>query len=283
MTAPSLPTDDPATLAAALCVTRLDTLWQDDLRLDDGPALAARIRGAWGWRLADLAGDPEADAARAAFFPDKLAPGQGTAPPYRIAAARDGRGLHVTLALIGFAGRWRDTAFDALIAALADPPGLALTERDRRPARLRLIAARWTRSEGVPVPPAPARVALDFATPLRIGPKDALGTAFGDVVVGLADRGAQIARWTGLPFDPRLSHWRDLAKALRFDTGGLRPVVWDQFSSASGHDRAAGYLGRLVIRLPSAPLMALLAAGTVLHAGRSPAKGCGRYTLCPAA
>lgn len=103
------------------------------------------------------------------------------------AAARDGPGLHVTL---------------VLIAALSDPPGLGLTARDRHPARGGLVSARWTRSEGVPVPPAPARVALDFATPLRIGPKHALGTAFGNVVVGPADRGAQIARWSGLAPTP---------------------------------------------------------------------------------
>ena len=284
---PCLETADPARLAAALAVTRLRTLWRPDPRLDDGLALVARIRGAWGNRLIAMAraGDPSAAAALAAFFPDKhSAPGfGGTAPPYRIAAATTAQGFDVTLALIGFAGSFRAAAFDALIAALQGPPGLALDWQGDRAARLRLITADWTRSEGVPVPPPPARIALEFATPLRIGPGDALGTSFGDVIVGLADRGAQVERWTGLRFTPRLSHWRDVAKALRFDTSGLRPVVWDSFSSRNGRDRAAGYLGRLVIATPDADIMALLAAGTVLSAGRNPAKGCGRFVLAPAA
>lgn len=279
-------TTDPAHLAAALSVTRLCTLWTPDPRLDDGPALVARIRGAWGHRLAAMAasGRGEAQSARAAFFPDKACgPDPRTAaPPYRIAAATTPQGFDVTLALIGFSARWREVAFDALIHALNGPPGLALDWQGSRAACLRLIAADWTRSEGIAVPPAPNRVALDFATPLRIGPGDALGTTFGDVVVGLADRGAQISRWTGLGFVPRLSHWRDVAKSLRFESSALRPVVWDSYSSVNGRDRAAGYLGRLVIVAPDRDLMALLAAGTILGAGRSPAKGCGRYSLAPA-
>lgn len=71
----------------------------------------------------------------------------------------------------------------------------------------------------------------------------------------------------------------DRAKALRYDTKGLKPVVWESWSSRNGRDDAAGYLGRLVIAGADAPVMALLAAGTILHAGRSPAKGCGRYSL----
>ncbi len=196
----SLESADPARLAAALTVTRICTLWTPDPKLDDGPALAARIRGAWGSRLVAMAaqGNAAAGAALAAFFPDKQAtPGfGGTAPPYRIAAATTAQGFDVTLALIGFAGRFRAPAFDALIAALQGPPGLALDWGSERAARLHLISADWTRCEGVPPPPPPARVALDFATPLRIGPSDALGTSFGDIIVGLADRGAQVEPWT---------------------------------------------------------------------------------------
>lgn len=276
---------DPADLVAALTVTRLDTVWSDDPRLQDGPDLPARLRGAWGAALVRraAAGDVEAATARALFFPDKLAgPGfAGAAPPYRLAVERSGGTLLVALLLIGFAGRWREVAFDALIEALAEPPGLWLDRAGERMARLRLLQADWTRREGVAVPDTPARVMLDFVTPLRIGPSDALGTAFGDVIVGLADRAARIGPWLGLTFSPRLSHWRDIAKTVRFDARGLRPVMWDMHSTQNGRDRAAGYIGPLRLTVASPELMALLAAGTVLHAGRSPAKGCGRYELLP--
>ena len=129
------------------------------------------------------------------------------------------------------------------------------------------------------MPPSCRKVALDFATPLRIGPDDALGTRFENVIVGLAERAGQTGPWIGIAFEPRLSHWRDVAKNLRYGTPGLRPVVWDMYSSRNGRDRAAGYLGRLEIEDPPPTVMALLAAGTVLHAGRSPSKGCGRYDL----
>jgi len=284
-TAAALCTDDPAVFAAALTLTRLDTVWTDDPRLDDGPALPVRIRGAWGWHLARAAADnAEAAAARQAFFPDKSsAPGFGGAtPPYRIAVRRSGGHLHVTLALIGFAGRWRAIAFDMFVNALTAPPGLALDYRSGTPARLRLLDARWTRSEGVPLPMPFIKIALDFATPLRIGPKGVLGTSFDNIIVGLAERAAQTGSWIGLDFKPCLSQWRDVARTLRFDTSGLKPVVWDTFSTVNGHARAAGYLGRLAIASPSAPVLALLAVGLVLHAGSSPAKGCGRYTLAPA-
>ena len=275
--------DAPGLLAAALSVTRLDTLWAADPRLEDGPGLPARLRGAWGQRLRLHAAEGSDEAAQALelFFPEKTAaPGFGGAPPpYRFAAAQGPAGVSVTLALIGFAGRWRQAAFDALIAALSEPPGLALRDRSGPSARLRLLRADWTRTEGIrPLPPGD-RVVLEFATPLRIGPRDALGTRFSDVLVGLAERGRDIGPWIGLRFCPDLSAWRDRAKQLRYDTKGLKPVVWESWSSRNGRDNAAGYLGRLVIAGADEAAMALLAAGTVLHAGRSPGKGCGRYHL----
>lgn len=278
-------TADASAFSAALTVTRLDTFWQDDARLDTGPDLGARIRGAWGHRLREAAssGDPEASTAHDFFFPDKTRfhPGGNASPPYRIAAARDGRGLHVTLALFGFAGRWRSSAFDALIDAVQGPPGLWLDGARNRSARLELISADWTRREGVPPITPAGRLALRFQTPLRIGSGGVLGTSFDSVIVGLAERAAQTAPWIGLDFTPRLGHWREVAKSLVYESRALEPVVWDTYSSVNGREKCAGYLGVLEIQSPPDEILPLLAAGTVLHAGRSVSKGCGRFDCYP--
>lgn len=277
----SQPVQDPADLAAALSVTRLDLTFAPDLRLTDDPALPARIRGAWGQRLRQMSEDGHAEAAtaRAWFFPDKIMGGGSATPPYRIACALRPDGLHLSLLLIGFAARWREVAFDALIAALTEPPGLVPDDRAHAPIMLTLTSADWTRSEGVLIPDPAPMVVLEFQTPLRLGPVGVLGTRFSDVIVGLADRAADTAPWIGMAYRPDLGQWRDRAKALRYHSSDLRPVVWDSFSSHSGRDRAAGYLGRLRIAGADGDVMALLALGTVLHAGGMPSKGCGRYQL----
>ena len=270
-------------LVAGLAVTRLDLQCEADPRLDTDFELVARLRGAWGHalRAAAAAGQPEAIRAHALFFPDKIGGAGHAGPPYRIAARIEGGRFHVTLMLIGFAGRWRDAAFEAMIAALTTPPGLLLDRRNGRRAPLRLVSANWTRSEGVE-PPEPARaVVLEFHTPLMLGPSGVLGSAFDDILVGLADRAAQMEPWIGLRFEPRLSWWRDRARALSYDCNSLRPVTWDMYSSVNGRTKASGYVGRLAVTGADEEVLALLAAGTVLHAGGSVSKGCGRYDLYP--
>ena len=142
-----------------------------------------------------------------------------------------------------------------------------------------MIATHWTRVEGVEIPPSSNFARLEFVTPLRIGPKDALGTRFFDVVVNLAQQLAALSPWTGVGFTPRLGYWRDLAKATRIETEGLYPLIWDGFSSVNGREAAAGYLGRLRVAAPPPDLWARLCLGEVLHAGRAAAKGYGRYRL----
>lgn len=277
----SLPTQDPATLAAALSVTRLDLTFAPDARLTDDPALPARIRGAWGRQLVQMAAanQPEAETARLWFFPDKVTGGGSETPPYRIACAVQPDGMHLSLLLIGFAARLRAVAFDAMIAALTGAPGLVPDDRGHPPVILSLTSADWTRTEGVLIPPPAPQMVLDFQTPLRLGAVGVLGTRFSDVVVGLAQRAARTAPWVGMAYHPDLGQWRDRAKSLRYLSSDLRPVVWDSFSSHSGRDRAAGYLGRLRIIGADEEALALLALGTVLHAGGMPSKGCGRYLL----
>lgn len=273
----------PDDFAGMLTVTRLDLSLAADPRLEIGFDLVARLRGAWGHSLrrAALAGDAGSARARELFFPDKTGAAGHATPPYRIAARTDRNRLRVTLALIGFAGCWRDAAFDSMVAALTAEPGLRLDHRSGRHAPLRLLSADWTRTEGIDLPPLARHLILDFQTPLCIGPSGVLGTSFDDILVGLAERAAITARWIGLQFEPRLSWWRDRARALNYDCGGLKPVVWDMYSSVNGRVKAAGYAGRLVVSGADDEVLALLATGTVLHAGGAPSKGFGRYDLCP--
>jgi hypothetical protein len=272
--------DDPTVLVTCVPVTRLDLVLGADPRLDTGFDLGARLRGAWGHALRRMAlEDPEAARALALFFPDKSGPSGHAPPPYRLSAIPEPDGLRVRLSLIGFAGRWRRAAFDALVAALTEPPGLRLDYRRDRQLPLRLLSADWTRTEGVEVPPPPPVAVLHLCTPLRLGPRGVLGTSFDDILVGLAERAALTSPWLGLRFTPNLSLWRDRARSLGYRFGGLRPVVWDTWSSVNGRDRAAGYLGQLEITGTDESVMALLAVGTILHAGGGPSKGYGRYEL----
>lgn len=275
-------TDDPAVLAACLPVTRLMLVFAADARLDTGLDLIARIRGAWGHALRRAAAyDADSARALALFFPDKSGPSGHAPPPYRIWADATPDALHLTLCLIGFAGRWRQAGFDAMIAALTEAPGLRLDYRHERHMQLPLLSADWTRSESVEVPPAAGVAVLYLKTPLRLGAAGVLGTSFDNILVGIAERAAQTSPWLGLRFAPNLSAWRDRARALGYRCDGLRAVVWDTYSSVNGRDRAAGYMGRLEMTGADDNVMALLAVGTVLHAGGGPSKGYGRYDLLP--
>lgn len=267
-------------IADCLAVTRLDLLLAHDARLDGGLDLLSRVRGAWGHALRRLAPlESDADRALALFFPDKSGRTGIASPPYRFAAHATADGLQLSLLLLGFAGRWRQVAFDALIAALTEPPGLRGEAGHDRYLQLRLLTADWTRSEGVEVPPLAPVAVLQLHTPLRLGARGVLGTSFDDILVGLAERTAAMSPWIGIGFTPDLSAWRDRARSLNYRVGGLQPVVWDTWSSVNGRDRAAGYLGRLEITGADEDVLALLALGTVLHAGGSPSKGYGRYEL----
>lgn len=224
------------------------------------------------------ANDRDAARARADFFPDKAGLVRTGAPPYRIAVDTDGCLLRATLSLIGYADAHRRSAFDAFIAGLCGDDGIVFGV-PRRTLRFQMRDAQWTRIEGIELQMSGNIARLDLVTPLRIGTASALGTRFGDVIVGLARQVKEMARWTGVAVHADLSAWRDLANRTPIDSSGLHPVVWDSFSSINGRDRAAGYMGNLRFVAPTDGLWALLLIGEALHAGGAVAKGYGRYRL----
>lgn len=281
--------DTPSALAPLVRVTRLTVELAPDSRLEADPALAARIRGAFGHRLSAMAEtENEARAAWRLLFSEKDEPqARGHAPaPFVIAAdlLPDGR-LAATLSLFGVADRWRTPAFDAFIAALSSPPGLSLSPPSRRrpaPAKrspLSVLSVRWTRREGVDPPSRFNQLRLRFATPLQFGPDGHLSERHDDIVVGLAERVSLLAPLFGCRYLPRLGEWRDLARRTRIDTTRLKPERFLLWSSGGGARMRHGWTGDLVIVDPTPDMSALLAIGEQIGCGRDAAKGFGRYAL----
>ena len=276
-------TENSELLCCAISTTQLNLVWESDERLETGISFVSRLRGAWGRELASMA-DTSDDAflALSAFFPDKVYGKSrfGAPPPYRIVAWRGiDQTLNMQLKLIGFAGRWRRVAFDAFVNALASPPGLRVDYNSKIMTDLKLRRADWTRHEGVSIPESGGKLVLDFHTPLRIGADTVLSSNFGNVILSVAERAIALSPWLGLTYRADLSRLRDVANATNFNADEMQPATWETWSTANGRDKGAGYLGKLIIAAPTDEVIALLSAGTVLHAGGKPSKGFGHYQL----
>jgi hypothetical protein len=187
----------------------------------------------------------------------------------------------IELTLFGVADCWRQDAFDALMAALAD--GIAIVPgRKGFRLRWRVQEANWTRSESILVPKVTASWArLKFRTPIRLGPRRALGARWPDVVVSLADRAARFALWQGLSVEAELGMWRRLGERITFRDNDMRPCAWDRRSGGQGGRKIpmVGLIGQLDIEKPSEVIMPLLALGETMHVGGHTALGLGRYEL----
>lgn len=268
--------------------TTLEALFALPADFDEGPSLPGRIRGAWGVRLARWTAGGRADAAalrEGGFGPAPVWRGQRAIPrPYAIAAERDPAGirLRVRLSLFGFADAFRDVAFDALLAAVSSGEGLAIgPDPGARRVRLPLISADWQLRRSIPSRPLGPLARLLFRTPLRLGPRHALGLRYSDIIVSAADRVAALARWQGLAVEPSLSAWRDVAKRLVFDDGTLRAVAWTRRSGAQAGRAVpmAGLCGALDIRRPPESIAPLLIIGEQIHVGAGTSLGLGRFDL----
>jgi hypothetical protein len=280
----------PSMLAPLVRVTRLTVELAPDPRLDNDPALAARIRGAFGHRLAAMARTGgEALLAWKVLFSEKVEPIQrGHAPaPFVIAAdLLPGRRLAATLSLFGLADRWRDPVFDAFVAALSAAPGLTLTSPGKRSAPslrvpLSVVSIRWTRKEGADIPASSNRVRLCFATPVQFGQEGSLSENQAQIVVGLAERISMLAPIFGCRYETSLSDWRDRARKICFDASRFKPIRFSLWSSGGGRRMRYGWTGDLVVADADRELLALLAIGEHTGCGRDAAKGFGRYHLFP--
>ena len=290
---PLLPFQTLTDLAPMLRITRLTALFAPDPRLSDDPALAARIRGAFGHRLATMAQDGgAAQQSWTMLFAEKRKPElRGHAPaPFTVAADILPKGaLAATLSLFGTADRWRDPAFDAFLGALTEPPGITLTPStpnmagDIRQAPMHLLSSRWTRKEGVDLPPPANRLRMSFATPVQFGPADRLTQRFDDLIVSLAERVSLLAPAFGCDHAANLSAWRDLARRTHFDATSLQPARFRLWTSQGGMRQRLGWRGSLVVSDPTPEMAALLAIGAQVGCGRDAAKGFGRYVLYPEA
>lgn len=265
--------------------TRLTIELQPDPRLDPDCTLAARIRGAFGSRLAaEAERDAQCFGAWEVLFPEKANPANRnhSPAPFVIAAdpSLDG-GLLATLTLFGVADRWRDASFRAFIDALSSPPGLSLKPPSKisMTVPLSVRSSRWTRNEGVQPPSRANQARISFATPVMFGPQDRLSERFGDIIVGLAERISHLAHYCGCRFDARLGFWREATNRMGFQTRGLRPVEFRLWSSGGGPRTCLGWIGDLLIADPDPEVLALLAIGQVTGCGRNAAKGFGRYHL----
>ena len=231
--------------------------------LEEGPWLPGALRGAF----------------EALFRPrTRLTPGRTIPKPFAIAAEVRGRTLTVELSLFGYADFWRESAFDALIAALE--AGVAIRpERGWPRMPLPVLEAAWTRSETLDLRTLGAWARLSFRT--RLGPQRALGLRAPDMVFALAERVAGLARWQGLGLEVAWGDWRRTAEALRYDCEAMHPVAWFRRSGAQ-RGRVipmAGLMGHLDIHRPPEALEILLSLGETCFVGGHTTLGLGRYVL----
>lgn len=251
--------------------------------LEEGPWFTAAIRGAWGRQLHKLNAGGASISPFNVFFStlDNIRVGRSIPPPFALSANYRGNSVIIELTLFGIADCWRQNAFDALMAALAD--GIAIVPgRKGFRAVWCVREASWTRSESTGVPKATTSwVRLTFHTPVRLGPRRALGVRWPDLIVSLADRASRFARWQGLNVEADLGTWRRLGEGTRFRDEGMRPCAWDRRSGGQGGKKIpmVGLTGKLDIERPGEALMPLLVLGATMHVGGHTALGLGRYEL----
>ena len=270
-------------LAANWRRARLHILCAVPPGLEEGPWLPGALRGAWGRQLVRCPPPPGAalGAFEALFRPRaRLTPGRTIPKPFAIAAEVHGRTLSVELSLFGYADFWRESAFDAFIAALE--AGVAIrAERGWPRVPFPVLEAAWTRSETVDLRTLGVWARLSFRTPLRLGPRRALGLRAPDMVFALAERVAGLARWQGLGLEVAWGDWRRTAEALRYDCETMHPVAWFRRSGAQRGRiiPMAGLMGHLDIHRPPEALEILLSLGETCFVGGHTTLGLGRYVL----
>jgi hypothetical protein len=254
---------------------------------DTGPGLGARLRGALGWALRDIAASasrPGRASAHAVLFGDHgdWRAGLSLPRPYVLAGATDGARLTITLTLFGFATAWLNEARQALLQALAG--GIKLSNDTPVRARIYPDAIETTRLERIECPLEPDSEALMvFSTPLEVRRGDGLIVVGPGLLAGLGTRIGGLARWNDMALDDDFTALRTALAALKVDTGAMQPCLWQRFSSsAPGRPIPMhGLTGALRLDGDFSRLWPLLVMGSFCHIGSQSALGLGRYALAP--
>lgn len=252
---------------------------------DAGPTLGGRIRGALGHALAAVAADLPPCAARRRTlwgWPSAFATlfaaewERGLVPPYAISAEEVKGGIHIRVALFGFASMWTTEVKTALAKALVG--GIALSPE----AAVRVPLAMESLHIEIPSmsPILPAREALLFLHGLfEIRNDRAMASSAHSFVASLVNRMAALARWQDM----------EIAFGTHgFDTAGVEisyepalPMGWIRRSS-SQHGRRIpmiGSHGRMTLKGRIEPLLPFLLVGELAQIGGRTTFGYGRYEL----
>lgn len=252
--------------------------------LDDGPGLAGRIRGAWGWALTDLARLREGELGPSAydvFFREQAfwAPRMTVPKPFVLAAGCSGGRLCVRLTLFGFAGFWALEAMQGLVAALRQGIVLDHQARVRAPVEPEMVTVE--RFEGIGTVPIVDHVGLQFETPYAIESRHGLLSSGPSVLATLANRVSGLARWQDLGIDDAFGRLREAMETLDYDLTGLRPVTWERRSSSDPRRPIPmrGLVGTVAISGDLGPLAPLLSLAPSCHIGTNITLGCGRVRL----
>ncbi|MFZ1416714.1 MAG: CRISPR system precrRNA processing endoribonuclease RAMP protein Cas6 [Defluviicoccus sp.] len=258
--------------------------------LEDGPWLAAALRGAWGQQLmhqAESVGERPADpfgrpSARDVFFRTHawVTTKLPVPRPFVITVAPEAKVMRIALTLFGFAGFWRKAARDAMAAALER--GLPLREGGWQRRPWRLMDLYWGRSETVAMPEEPpTELVIRLTTPLCLKASGPLANDVDELVMSLVNRLSGLARWQGVRIETDWSGWREISKQLSVRWLETRVYSLRRFSSAQpGREIPhAGVLGQFSVEGPLRPLMPLFFLGETAHAGARTAFGFGAYEL----
>ena len=253
------------------------------------PNTIARIRGAWGRKLAEGA-SVEAVAKQPCPWPAPCAydlffnsfgrvDGRIELPkPFVLSAEAAGGNLVVNLTLFGIASDWAGEAADALVRGLRH--GLDEAGNNRRP--LDVIDRNIGVSSGLPVADMANGASLVFTSPVVVRSGEQLHVRPASLIKSLGNRLEGLARWHGMSIDLDPARFSQEAELL-----GHHAVwhiddqpVWRRGSLAQKRRMdMAGVLGTLALP-PLSPFMAtLLSLGAYAHVGSRAALGMGHYRL----
>lgn len=252
------------------------------------PNAPAKIRGAWGRRLAEgasaraLEGGPcdwPAPCAYDLFFnaQGRMAGRLEIPKPFVLDLDAVESDLVVSLTLFGIAADWAGEAADALVRGLRQ--GLDGVS-GRQP--LRVAGREIVTANGLETADLSAGAILRFLSPVALRDGDRPHVDPGSLLKSIANRISGLALWQGyaLTVDP---------SGLKTEAEALGALAEWRFSALPGWRRRSatqerqipmrGALGELLLPAPSPDLAALLRVGAETHAGSRAALGMGRYRL----